>query len=169
MNAIRDLLVTGVACAGLAAPAFGQAGAGASVSVADAATVSVSTSSDATSADNATSPPAQSAAPGAPPADNAASVGELIGDTVATASGDTIGQIDDVVTIRGEIMAIVGVGGFLGFGEHDVALPVTELTLQQDSVAAKGYTRDQVKSMRAYRPEAAEPLRTDTMVTFGNS
>ena len=101
--------------------------------------------------------------------DNRATVGELIGQDLTNAYGESIGEIDDIVQIRGETMAVVGVGGFLGFGERDIALPITELSLRDRHIAARGYTLDQLKSMEDFRAELAEPLETDTMVAFGSS
>lgn len=96
-------------------------------------------------------------------------VGALIGLDVASATGEDIGEIDDVVTINGETMAVVGVGGFLGLGEHDVALPVTELSFEGNSVTALGYTRDQLESMAEYNADIAISLDVEQVVTLGRS
>ena len=96
-------------------------------------------------------------------------VGALIGADVASATGDTIGEIDDVVQMNGETMAVVGVGGFLGLGEHDVALPLTELALNGETVTAMGYTRDQLEAMAEFNADTAISLEADQVIELGQS
>lgn len=96
-------------------------------------------------------------------------VGTLIGSNVASSAGEDIGEIDDVVRINGELMAVVGVGGFLGLGEHSVALPLTELDWQGETVTAFGYTEEQLKSMKEYDAELATKLESDEQITLGKS
>jgi len=54
---------------------------------------------------------------------------DLIGTKVVSANNESIGDINDVVLDRnGQIVAaVVGVGGFLGIGEKDVAVPFASL------------------------------------------
>ncbi len=54
---------------------------------------------------------------------------ELIGTRVVSANNESIGDINDVIVDRnGQVMAaVVGVGGFLGIGEKDVAVPFNSL------------------------------------------
>lgn len=54
---------------------------------------------------------------------------ELEGADVVSIHGDSIGEIDAVVTRDGLRQALIGVGGFLGFGETEVMVPVSELEL----------------------------------------
>lgn len=56
-------------------------------------------------------------------------VTDLEGKTVEDANGENIGDINDVlVNERGEVIAVlVGVGGFLGIGEKDVAVSMSAL------------------------------------------
>ena len=42
--------------------------------------------------------------------------------------------------------AIVGVGGFLGVGEHDVAVPVSKFKQQGGKIVLKGATKDALKA-----------------------
>jgi len=53
----------------------------------------------------------------------------LIGTTVVGANNESIGDVNDVIIDRnGQAMAVViGVGGFLGIGEKDVAVPFQQL------------------------------------------
>jgi sporulation protein YlmC with PRC-barrel domain len=54
---------------------------------------------------------------------------DLIGTRVVSANNESIGDINDVIVDRnGQVMAaVVGVGGFLGIGEKDVAVPFNAL------------------------------------------
>ena len=59
---------------------------------------------------------------------------DLIGKDVVNASGDDIGEIEDVVIGADRaIQVVVGVGGFLGIGEKDVLVPLTDLSVGTDS------------------------------------
>ncbi|WP_166802289.1 PRC-barrel domain-containing protein [Microvirga pakistanensis] len=54
---------------------------------------------------------------------------DLIGTRVVSTNNESIGDINDVIVDRnGQVMAVVvGVGGFLGIGEKDVAVPFKSL------------------------------------------
>ena len=56
----------------------------------------------------------------------------LIGSTVYTPADETVGDINDVIVgLDGQIQGVViGVGGFLGLGEKDVAVKMDKLTVQ---------------------------------------
>ena len=59
---------------------------------------------------------------------------ELLSENVVDAASESIGDINDVLIGHdGKVAAvIVGVGGFLGMGEKDVALPYDQLTFSKD-------------------------------------
>jgi hypothetical protein len=42
--------------------------------------------------------------------------------------------------------AIVGVGGFLGIGEHNVAVPVSKFKQQMGKITLAGATKDALKA-----------------------
>lgn len=58
------------------------------------------------------------------------SANEYIGKSIYTATDENIGAVRDVLIEkdRGIVAAIVGVGGFLGMGEKNVALPVERIS-----------------------------------------
>jgi hypothetical protein len=62
---------------------------------------------------------------------------DLIGATVRNAANESIGEIDELVlSPDGRIMAaVIGVGGFLGIGERDVALDFKSLRIERDNSA----------------------------------
>lgn len=51
-------------------------------------------------------------------------VGNVLSLTVLSPAGETIGDIDYVIEDAGGASAVIGVGGFLGLGEHTVAVPL---------------------------------------------
>lgn len=62
----------------------------------------------------------------------------FIGSSVFTASNENIGDINDLIfDEKGSIQAvIIGVGGFLGMGEKDVAMPLDKITVTRDETNA---------------------------------
>ncbi|MGE8941955.1 PRC-barrel domain-containing protein [Leptospira interrogans] len=62
---------------------------------------------------------------------------DLIGATVRNAANERIGEIEELVlSPDGRVMAaVIGVGGFLGIGERDVALDFKSLRIERDSSA----------------------------------
>lgn len=70
-------------------------------------------------------------------------------------SNAKIGKIDDLIlNSDGQIkMAVIGVGGFLGVGEKDVAVPFTDLKVTNYKGTEEltlNRTKDQLKSAPAY-------------------
>lgn len=59
---------------------------------------------------------------------------QFMGQTVYSAANESVGEINDIVMNRelDNIVAIIGVGGFLGIGEKDVAVPIEEITAVKD-------------------------------------
>lgn len=92
-------------------------------------------------------------------------VQELIGRDVVNAAGKDVGEIDDIVVNDQDqaVYAVVGVGGFLGFGGKDVAIPFDQLRLGAENVilmSEKG--EDQLKEMPSYKKgqwKSIEPSR----------
>jgi sporulation protein YlmC with PRC-barrel domain len=84
---------------------------------------------------------------------------KLLGASVMSAGNQNIGSISDVlIDQNGNVQAVVvGVGGFLGLGEKDVAIPFKNLTVTRspdgksiDHVAVP-YTKDQLNSAPGFK------------------
>lgn len=77
---------------------------------------------------------------------------KLIGTAVKNQAGETVGDINELVLTKdGQIAAaVIGVGGFLGIGEREVAVSFQSLSLAQDekknTVVTLNTTRDALKS-----------------------
>jgi len=54
---------------------------------------------------------------------------QVLGKKVFNDNGETVGKIDDIIVSPDKAVsyAIIGAGGFLGVGRHDVAIPVNQL------------------------------------------
>ncbi len=63
------------------------------------------------------------------------SANTYIGQSVYNAADESIGNITDLIFERdgGVVAAIVGVGGFLGIGEKDVAVPFEKITVTREA------------------------------------
>ena len=94
--------------------------------------------------DSATTDRATTAAPVAP--SDASSLkgswrtSKLVGLTVYNDSNESLGSINDLLADKsGNIKAVViGVGGFLGVGEHLVAVPLDKVKFVEDPIAYTG-------------------------------
>lgn len=81
---------------------------------------------------------------------------DLIGKTVVNDKNDKIGKIDDLIISPGKgsapaaPFAIVGVGGFLGMGKHDVAIPMAQFKISNKQVTLPGATKDALKALPAF-------------------
>ncbi len=64
-------------------------------------------------------------------------------------NGQEVGSVVDLIVTRdtNTPYLIVGAGGFVGFGRHDVAAPISEIQEQGKRLVWKGATRETVKSM----------------------
>lgn len=77
---------------------------------------------------------------------------EIIGQQVVNQQGEEVGEINDlVVDESNQPYAVVGIGGFLGMGEREVAVPVSSLDFGTDQIVYNGMgTVDEFKSMPEY-------------------
>lgn len=89
------------------------------------------------------------------------SADELIGRDVVNAKGEQVGDIEDIVMDpQGDAMyAVVSVGGFLGMGEKNVALPFDQLRMgADDAILMSEQSEDELKQMPAYEESKYKPV-----------
>ena len=74
---------------------------------------------------------------------------QVLGNGVFNDRNERVGTIDDVVVAPDMSVsyAVVSVGGFLGFGVHDVAIPVGLLTLVDGKLVLPGATKEAIKAI----------------------
>ena len=73
---------------------------------------------------------------------------QILGEGVYNNIGEKIGDINDLIVTPDKAVsyAIVGVGGFLGVGEHEIAVPVGQLKQQEGKIVLPGATKDALKA-----------------------
>ena len=73
---------------------------------------------------------------------------DVLGQNVYDAEGQVVGRIYDLILAKKVVThAIIGVGGFLGLGRHDVAVPVGKLIRAGDKIVLRGATREAIRAM----------------------
>jgi len=88
----------------------------------------------------------------------------LRGTRVYGANNENIGEINDVLLSRsGQVAAvIIGVGGFLGIGEKDVAVPMSMLVFQPGAIEANPDTAPSGAAVMAPQPGTPVPASPAT-------
>jgi len=73
---------------------------------------------------------------------------QILGKDVYNDTGEKVGEINDLIVTPAKAVsyAIVGVGGFLGMGEHEIAVPVGKLKQEQDKIVLHGATKEALKA-----------------------
>jgi sporulation protein YlmC with PRC-barrel domain len=73
----------------------------------------------------------------------------ILGKAVYNDNNEKIGTIDDIIISPDHTVsfAIVGIGGFLGMGKHDVAIPMNQLEVDQDHFLLPGATEAALKAL----------------------
>ena len=74
---------------------------------------------------------------------------QIMGQTVYNDKDEKVGQVEDIIIAPDKAVsyAIVGAGGFLGLGKHDVAIPVKQFKLKDGKLVLAGATKDTLKAM----------------------
>ncbi|MEL6585446.1 MAG: PRC-barrel domain-containing protein [Pseudomonadota bacterium] len=90
-------------------------------------------------------------------------VAELIGQRVLVGNGENVGEVESIVKAGADTMAVLGIGGFLGFGEHDVAVPLTELSPAEGAILLKSMDMEMLQALPAY-DGSAEQMPMDVTV-----
>jgi hypothetical protein len=74
---------------------------------------------------------------------------QIIGKAVYNEKNEKVGTIDDLIVAPDTTVsfAIVGAGGFVGIGKHDVAIPINQFTEQKGRFVLPGATKDAIKAL----------------------
>jgi hypothetical protein len=86
---------------------------------------------------------------------------------VVSSTGDEIGEVEKIVRGKQDdkLQAVVEVGGFLGMGEKEVTMPLSELKMQNDQlVAPQTASKDQLKSQAEYDESQYEEVSEDQQI-----
>lgn len=83
---------------------------------------------------------------------------DLLGKTVTNDKKERIGKIEDIIVAPGAgskmqhaSVAIVGVGGFLGMGKHDVAIPTEQIKIEGSNLILPGATKEALKAVPEFQ------------------
>jgi sporulation protein YlmC with PRC-barrel domain len=79
---------------------------------------------------------------------------DLLGKAVINDKRERIGKVEDLIITPvtdaktpAATFAIIGVGGFLGIGRNDVAIPMEQLQVQNGQMVLPGATKDALKAL----------------------
>lgn len=94
---------------------------------------------------------------------NAWRASKVKGSSVYNDKNEKVGSIDDLIIDRNDhvVYAVLSVGGFLGMGNHLVAVPYDQLVINADNkgkvdkVIMRGATKDSLKAMPEFKYQNA--------------
>ncbi len=74
---------------------------------------------------------------------------QILGKTVYNEKNARVGRIDDIIVTpeRAVSYVIIGAGGFVGLGRHDVAIPINQLQEQDGKYVLSGATKEAIKAL----------------------
>jgi len=74
---------------------------------------------------------------------------QILGQAVYNEQKQRVGKIDDLIIAPDTAVSfvIVGAGGFVGLGKHDVEIPVTQLKQQDGKFVLPGATKEAIKAL----------------------
>ena len=77
---------------------------------------------------------------------------QIIGKDVYNEKGEKVGVVSDLIIAPDKAVsyAIIGAGGFLGMGKHDVAIRVNNFKLMDGKITLPGATKEAVKALPAF-------------------
>ncbi len=76
----------------------------------------------------------------------------LLGKIVYNDAGEKIGKLEDLIVSPDKNISyvIVGAGGFVGIGRHDVAIPVNQVQERDGKLVITGASKSAIKAMPAF-------------------
>ncbi len=89
----------------------------------------------------------------------------LMGKTVYNTTGDKVGKVDDLIISpeKNVSYVIIGAGGFIGIGRHDVAVPVNQIKDVAGKLIMAGATKELIRAMPGFS-YATDTTRRDAFV-----
>lgn len=84
---------------------------------------------------------------------------DVIGKPVYNEQDQRIGKIDDIIITPDNAVsfAIIGAGGFLGIGKHDVVIPIDHIRSIDNRYVLPGATKAALKALPAFKYKRAQP------------
>jgi sporulation protein YlmC with PRC-barrel domain len=77
---------------------------------------------------------------------------QVLGQTVYNDKDEKVGKVDDIIVAPDKAIsyAIVGAGGFLNVGKHDIAIPVNQFRAVNGKLVLPGASKDALEAMPAF-------------------
>jgi len=78
---------------------------------------------------------------------------QILGKPVVNDHNERVGDVDDIIIAPDKSLsyAIIGVGGFLGVGEHYVVIPFDQLKSSNGKYVLPGASKDTLKAMPPFK------------------
>lgn len=86
---------------------------------------------------------------------------------VIGADGEEIGDVEELLFRDGETYAVIGSGGFLGLGEKEIALPLSDMRVSEDKLVMRAFTEDDVDQMQEFERSEFTPYDNNRPVNMG--
>lgn len=93
---------------------------------------------------------------------------DLVGRDVLNEAGIEISEVDDIVLTEGGAgpLVVMDVGGFLGIGDKQIALPVSDFALIDDQLVLEtGLSEEDMEAAPAFDPQEGEPIDRAESIT----
>lgn len=89
----------------------------------------------------------------------------VLGKTVYNDAGTKIGKVQDLIIDpeRNVSYVIIGAGGFVGLGQHDVAVPIAQIRDEAGKIVMPGATKEALKALAPFN-YASDTTRRDRFV-----
>jgi len=89
---------------------------------------------------------------------------DIMDKAVYNDNDEKIGSVEDLIVSRNKSLsyAIIGVGGFVGIGTHDVAIPMNQIKEQNNKLVLPGATKEALKALPEFQYAKAERRDTTT-------
>jgi sporulation protein YlmC with PRC-barrel domain len=86
----------------------------------------------------------------------------ILGKAVYNDKNEKIGTVDDLIISpeKSVSFAIIGVGGFLGMGKHDVAIPTNHIKEEGNKLVLPGATKEALKSLPEFQYAKADKSKS---------
>ena len=80
---------------------------------------------------------------------------QVLGKAVYNEANEKFGNVQDLIVAPENAVsfAIVGAGGFVGVGRHDVAIPVNQFHYDQGRIVLPSATKDAIKALPEFKYE----------------
>jgi sporulation protein YlmC with PRC-barrel domain len=89
----------------------------------------------------------------------------LMGKTIYNDADQKVGKVEDLIISPDKAVSyvIVGAGGFVGIGRHDVAIPIMQIQDKAGKLVMAGATKDTIKGMPSFT-YATDTTKRDAFV-----